>query len=158
MPQPPPHLVQVIYSQLSNNSTLIISVNSLEWNPSCRELALTQFTEPEFSLPCLKQPFPCTHHEPDESNLHLCPVSVRSILISSLYVQFFKMTSFPLVFSGNRVHFRFSMYVTCPAHLSSCIWNLGNFRIFSFSSYKDYGFYNFLPSVNLLSGIVVNLM
>jgi len=73
--------------------------------------------EPDFSLPCLQQPFPCSHHEPDESNLHLCPVSLRSISISSVYVQFFKMTSFTLVFSRNPVHFRFSMYTTCPAHL-----------------------------------------
>jgi hypothetical protein len=90
--------------------------------------------EPDVSLLCLKQPFPSTHHEPDESNLHLCPVSVRSSLISSLYVHFFKMTSFPLVFSRNPVHFRFVVYATCPAQLVVLHLKFGQFILEYFLS------------------------
>jgi hypothetical protein len=50
-------------------------------------------------------------------------------------------------------------HVPCATHrLAFEIWAI-YFRIFSFGSYEEYGlFYSFLSSVNLLGGVVFNLL
>jgi hypothetical protein len=130
-PRSLPHLIQVINRQLPYHSTLIMAVSELNGAESFlrrSSIAYPHFMEPECPLPCLKQPSPCICPEPVESSPRPHPISLRSILISSMYSQIFKMASLPKVFPIKILYaFASPPYMLHVLPISSFyIWNLGS--------------------------------